>query len=81
MAKTNSEIAKAAERFLWAEAEVHKMYSNTATCRSGPGVIAGQAFTKHCAVSCSNPDHAVAAAEYREAKEAIIKLLGVSSGE
>ena len=77
----DSEIAKAAERFLWAEAEAHKMYSNTAPCRSGPGVIAGQAFTKHCAVTCSNSDHHLVATEYREAKEVLIKLLGVSSGE
>lgn len=36
--------------------DAHQMYANTATWHSGPGVMAGQAFTMGCAFKDPAPD-------------------------
>lgn len=61
------DLHRASRNVLNAEKVIHRMYPNTATCRSGPGVIAGQAFTRHCAHSCSNPVHIEEKQDYAEA--------------
>lgn len=61
------DLYQAAQRLTETEKVVHRMYPNTATCRSGPGVIAGQAFTRHCGHSCSNGVHQEEKQNYAEA--------------
>ena len=69
------EAYNSAQGFLEAETDIHKMYPNTATCRSGPGVVAGQAFTRHCGASCSNPVHAEDAKRFHSARGALFTTL------
>lgn len=69
------DLDRAARNFLSAEKVVHRMYPNTATCRSKPGVVAGQAFTHHCAHSCSNSEHADEGREYIAARDALTEAI------
>lgn len=69
------DLVSAVQEFLDAEVEIHNLYPNTATCRSGPGVVAGQAFTRHCGVSCSNPVHIESANRYHAAKSNLYDAL------
>ncbi len=74
------DLDRAARNFLSAEKVVHRMYPNTNTCRSRPGLIAGQAFTHHCSHSCSNPEHADERREYIAARDALSNAIGAVRG-
>lgn len=69
------DLQRASRDLLKAESEIHKMYPNTATCRSAPGVVASQAFTRHCAATCNNPEHVDAKSKYANAYSKLIKAL------
>jgi hypothetical protein len=53
------DLVRGAKMIVRSDETIHKIYPNTNTCRSKPGLVAGQAMTPHCAVTCSNIDHQV----------------------
>lgn len=70
-------IKLAAERLVAAMDAMHVVYPNTATCRSGPGVIAGQAMTPHCAWTCRViGSHHAERTELMNARVALLELVG-----
>lgn len=53
----------------------HRTYPDTATCRSGPGVIAGAAMTEHCDHACRQSGHREQVAVARQRLDAARALL------
>lgn len=73
-----STLSDAVRRYLEAENAVHLIYPNTAACNSRPGIVAGQAMTPHCALTCRSPqNHTAELTEHSSAFRELTAMLAL----